>query len=156
MLKFEIIKVDNKNYIIYDDFRKNPKIIIPKIISPFGKEIFNDVQYVNYQIDGINNDLLMDINKTEQYFKKYIKDVLKLNIIFKSSIKHFKKYKPLWKVRLNKQTSCSNNNKESILIQDFNFKLPSYIIVSLHSLWISEENNEGGLLWILDNVESLI
>lgn len=154
MEDLDIVKIDQKNYLIFDQSRKSPVIIIPKIISPFGKENYNNVLYINFQLDNSNHELLTDIQKIEDYMKDYIKTKLNLNVDFLSSIKFFQKYKPLFKIRINNKIKCYNINNEQILMQDFNFKLPSTITISLNSIWNSKKNT--GLIWYLDEIKNLV
>lgn len=154
-MNLNIIKVDRNNYIIQDNAK--PAIItIPEIVSPFGLEIYNNVNYINFQIDEdreFHKKLLQDLNIIENYFSDYVKNINK-NIEFQSSIKIFDKYKPLWKVRINHKgrsmIKCSKNDID-ISWTDYDYKGVHDILIVLHSLWI--KNNKAGLIWCLDSIK---
>lgn len=158
-----IVKINDKNYRIFNKDNKSLKITIPNISSPFGIELFQNVTYLNLEIDNNkshHSNLLGDLYKIEDHFKQYVNDINK-KIEWISSIKKKDNYKPLWKVRIQKFNnryridSYINQNLctwYELIKYNNNFKNDSAYEITLHSLWVN--NNKAGLLWFINKVIS--
>lgn len=151
-MDLNIIKINDKTYLILDKNKKNHFFTIPQIKSPFGIEKFNNISYLNLELDSSHYELYNDIIKIDKYFCEYVKNIDK-NIEWVCSTRKKESYLPLWKIRIPKKNNkylvkFENKLKSGITLSECNFKDYMNIKVNLNSLWIY--NNKAGLVWNLE------
>jgi hypothetical protein len=148
----EVIKIDDNNYAVYqnvDGVRKYCQFTIPRIRSPFGTEEFNKVTYLNLEIDineSYHSHLLGDVYKVERELAGYVGKE------WVSSIRKKDKFKPLWKIRLNKRRG-RYMFKSSKTFAEIDFKECLRVKVTLRSVWVRD--GKCGAIYELDEVEQL-
>ena len=151
--KLDIVKISNNNFKLYNLIngqRNSITLNFQNIISPFGLEKFQNVYYINWELNTEYANLI-------KQFDLEIKDIITTsNEMYKSwswtsNIKEKYGFKPLLKTRL-----IQSKNKfivESIASPfEINYKNNMNIIINIDSIWFNEKNKTFGLLWIVKEI----
>jgi hypothetical protein len=147
-MDLDYVKVNDKSYKIYqliNNKRENIVLNFENISSPFGLEIYQNLYYINWELDS---DCKNIINIIEQKIIVYIKQ-FNNSLIFKSNIREKSKLLPLFKTRVlqkNKKFIVDSNNS----LFEIDYKSNLKVDICLDSLWLY--NNTFGLLWIINSI----
>ena len=152
--KLDIVKISNTNYKLYNlvnGQRNNITLKFENIISPFGLEKFQNVYYINWELNSEYANLI-------KHFDLEIKDIITTsNEQYKSwswtsNVKEKYGFKPLLKTRL-------LQTKNKFIVEcitspfEINYKNNMNIIICVDLIWFNEKNKTFGLLWIVKEIK---
>jgi len=155
----EITKIDEGNYVIHQNvggIKKKCSFIIPEIIAPFGVEVFNNVEYLNFAIDKdvpYHRQLLFDIERTEKYMENYLRRQ-GVDAEWLPALRKNDRFDVLWKTRLPKrrgryETQFRVDDKLGIK-EDIDFKRAMSVTVTAYSIWVFK--GKAGIVYSVDEI----
>lgn len=151
--KLDIVKISNTNYKLYNlvnGQRINITLNFENIKSPFGLEKFQNVYYINWELNTEYANLI-------KQFDLEIKDIITTaneqytSWSWTSNVKEKYGFKPLLKTRL-------LQTKNKFIVEcitspfEINYKNNMNIILIIDSIWFNEKNKTFGLLWIVKKI----
>jgi hypothetical protein len=151
--QIDIIKISDKIYKLYQLVNNQRQHIIldfQLINSPFGLEKFQNVYYINWELDYDSRNILKKIDNEINGL------ILLSNDKYKSwswitNIKEKKNFLPLFKTRV-----LQSKNKflveSNISLFDINYKNKMNITIILDSIWFNEKTKTYGLLWLINKI----
>jgi hypothetical protein len=141
--KLQLKKINDNNYKILEN-DKQVILDFQGIKFPFGLEKFNNVYYLNIEIN--NKDIINKIKLIEKEIEEIVKtDIKYVDYNFISNIKQRDKYLPLLKTRVinkNKKFICDSNIS---LFEISNNRFYNIEII-IQSIWFHDNKTFGLLL----------
>lgn len=155
----EITKIDDGNYVIYQSvggIKKKCSFVVPEIKAPFGVEVFNNVEYINFAIDRDIPDhtrLIFDLERTEKYMENHLKR-LGVGAEWLSAVRKNERFDALWKTRLMKrrgryETRFKVGGKLATR-EDIDFKGAMAVTITAYSIWVFK--GKAGILYYVDEI----